>query len=181
MVRSAPGSRPVELLGPAAGRTASPVIVTDGRDLDKEVDPAAGGTATPTQIGNYDLILKIAEGGMGAVYKARHKVSGDIVAIKIVPPETAKNPVLVRRFEQEFKAASLLAHPNVVKAIEFGTVPSPYLVMEYVDGESLGQMVERISGPIQEKLAVHYITQVCDGLHRAHKQGLIHRDVKPDH
>jgi serine/threonine protein kinase len=103
-----------------------------------------------------------------------------VVAIKIIPPDTAKNPTLIRRFEQEFKAASVLDHPNVVKAIEYcGTGPSPFLVMEFVDGESLGQRVER-DGPVPEELAKHFIAQVCDGLHRAHKQGLIHRDVKPD-
>jgi serine/threonine protein kinase len=137
-------------------------------------------TATPRQIGLYDLLSKIAEGGMGAVYKAKSRVTGDVVAIKIIPAETARNPILVKRFEQEFKAASLLDHPNVVKAIEYcGIGPTPFLVMEYVDGESLGQRVER-DGPVPESLAVHFINQVCDGLQKAHKQGLIHRDVKPD-
>lgn len=137
-------------------------------------------TATPQQIGLYDLIYKIAEGGMGAVYKARNQTTGEIVAVKIIPSETAKNPILMKRFEQEFKAASLLDHPNIVKAIEYcSTGPNPFLVMEFVDGESLGQRVER-DGAVEERLAIHYITQVCDGLHRAHKQGIIHRDVKPD-
>ncbi|MGL4423005.1 MAG: protein kinase domain-containing protein, partial [Gemmataceae bacterium] len=78
--------------------------------------PPDAPTTAPQSIGNYELISKIAEGGMGAVYKGRSKITGDIVAIKIVPSETAKNPVLLKRFEQEFKAASLLDHPNVVKA-----------------------------------------------------------------
>ncbi len=134
----------------------------------------------PKQVGNYDLISKIAEGGMGAVYKAKHVTSGEIVAIKIIPPETAKNPVLLKRFEQEFRAASLFDHPNIVRAIEYcGTATSPFLVMEFVDGESLGQKVERY-GAMDEAEAVRIIGQVCDGLHRAHKQGLVHRDVKPD-
>ena len=141
---------------------------------------ASDTSAQPRQVGNYDLLAKIAEGGMGAVYKARSVITGDIVAIKIVPSETAKNPVLLKRFEQEFRAASLLDHPNIVKAIEYcGTGASPFLVMEFVDGESLGQRVER-TGAIAEAAAIHIISQVCDGLHRAHKQGLIHRDVKPD-
>jgi len=141
----------------------------------------ASDTSTqPRQVGNYDLLAKIAEGGMGAVYKARSLITGDIVAIKIVPSETAKNPILLKRFEQEFRAASLLDHPNIVKAIEYcGTGASPFLVMEFVDGESLGQRVER-DGAVAEAVAIHIISQVCDGLHRAHKQGLIHRDVKPD-
>ncbi len=135
--------------------------------------------APPKLIGAYEVIHKIAEGGMGAVYKARHPGTGELVAIKVVPAETAKNPLLVKRFEQEFRAASLIDHPNVVKAIEYGGGPSPFLVMEFVDGESLGQRVER-DGPLPEAEAVRLISQVCEGLHRAHKQGLIHRDVKPD-
>ncbi len=134
----------------------------------------------PKPFGNYDLLAKIAEGGMGAVYKGRSRETGQIVAIKIVPPEAAKSPLLLKRFEQEFKAASLIDHPNVVKAIDYcGTGNSPFLVMEFVDGESLGQQVER-DGAMPEAEAIRIIGQVCEGLHRAHKQGLIHRDVKPD-
>jgi serine/threonine protein kinase len=131
------------------------------------------------QIGNYDLISKIAEGGMGAVYKASNRTTGQIVAIKIIPPETARNPLLLKRFEQEFKAASLIDHPNVVKAIDYCGSGTPFLVMEFVDGESLGAKIER-DGALPEADAVRIIGEVCEGLHRAHKQGLIHRDVKPD-
>ena len=131
------------------------------------------------QIGNYDLISKIAEGGMGAVYKASNRTTGQIVAIKIIPPETARNPLLLKRFEQEFKAASLIDHPNVVKAIDYCGTGTPFLVMEFVDGESLGAKIER-DGALAEADAVRIIGEVCEGLHRAHKQGLIHRDVKPD-
>jgi serine/threonine protein kinase len=136
--------------------------------------------STLTQIGNYDIVAKIAEGGMGTVYKARRRSDGEIVAIKIVPATTVKHPVLLNRFEREFRAARDLDHPNVVKAIEFcGTGPSPFLVMEFVDGVSLGQKVER-EGRLPEDLAVRIITQVCNGLTAAHEKGMIHRDVKPD-
>ena len=135
---------------------------------------------TLKQVGNYELVSKIAEGGMGAVYRAKHRDTGQLVAVKIIQGEPARNPVLLRRFEQEFKAASQIDHPNVVKALEYcGTGPAPFLVMELVDGESLGQKVER-NGPLPEAEAVRLMGQVCEGLHRAHKQGLIHRDVKPD-
>jgi serine/threonine protein kinase len=131
-------------------------------------------------IGNYDLLAKIAEGGMGAVYKAKNRMSGQIVAIKIVPAQTAKNQTLLKRFEREFTAAHGIDHPNVVKAIEFcGNVPTPFLVMEYVDGESLGQRIDRV-GKLPEEEAINIIVQVCQGLHRAHKHHLIHRDIKPD-
>ena len=134
----------------------------------------------PPQVGDYDILSKIAEGGMGAVFKARSRINGEIVAIKILPPATAKNPIFLKRFEQEYRAAAAMEDPHVVRAIEFcGTGPAPFLVMEYVDGESLGARVER-DGPIPEEQAIHIIAQVCQGLHKAHKQKLIHRDVKPD-
>jgi serine/threonine protein kinase len=134
----------------------------------------------PQSVGNYDLIQKIADGGMGTVYKARHRTTGEIVAVKILPASMAANAVLVRRFEQEFKAASSLDHPNIVRALEYGQEGStPYLVMEYVAGESLGQRIERI-GRLPEGEAIKIIVQVAQGLHKAHKQGMVHRDVKPD-
>jgi serine/threonine protein kinase len=114
------------------------------------------------------------------VYKCRHRGTGDIVAVKVIAPGTARNPVVLQRFEREFTAARVLEHPNVVRAIEYcGTGPHPFLVMEFVDGESLGQRVER-AGAVPEAEAVRLIGQICDGLQRAHKQGLVHRDVKPD-
>src|SRR5476649_2059272 len=96
------------------------------------------------EIGNYELISKIAEGGMGAVYRGRHRDSETVVAIKIIPAETARNRVLLTRFEQEFRAARLMDQPNGVDAIEYCAVgPQPFLVMEYVDGLSLGEKVDR--------------------------------------
>jgi len=132
------------------------------------------------QIGNYDLVEKIAEGGMGKVFKARHRQTGEIVAIKVVPPHMVSNAVFIKRFEQEYNAAKVLDHPNIVKAIEFGHEDgSPFLVMEFVEGESLGQRLERI-GHLSEAEAIRIIGHVSQGLHKAHKLGLIHRDVKPD-
>jgi serine/threonine protein kinase len=131
-------------------------------------------------VGNYELVEKIAEGGMGTVYKGRQRETGEIVAIKVVSPHMASNPVLLKRFEQEYNAARQLDHPNIVKALAFGTNGStPYLVMEFVDGETLGQKIER-DGAMPERDAIRLIAQVAQGLHRAHKEKLIHRDVKPD-
>ena len=142
-----------------------------------------GPPPTLRELGSYELLEKIAEGGMGAVFKGRPKGGGEVIAIKVLPPDTARNATLLKRFEQEFRAATLIDHPNVVKAIEYSgptpNTPAPFLVMEYVDGCSLGTLIEQ-SGPLAEADAVHIIAQVCDGLHCAHKQGLIHRDVKPD-
>jgi serine/threonine protein kinase len=136
--------------------------------------------ATLRTVGNFALLTKIADGGMGSVYRARNTVSGDVVAIKIVPASMAANQVLLKRFEQEFKAANSLDHPNIVRAIEFGTEKgSPYLVMEYVEGETLGQRIDRM-GRVPEKDAIRIIGQIAQGLHKAHSHGMVHRDVKPD-
>lgn len=143
------------------------------------MEPYATMTSLQT-VGTYELVEKIAEGGMGAIYRGRDRASGQIVAVKIMPPHMASNPILLKRFEQEFKVASRLDHPNIVRALDFGDANgSPYLVMEFVDGESLGQRLER-EGKIAEVEAIKIVAQVAQGLHRAHKLGLIHRDVKPD-
>jgi len=140
----------------------------------------ASSNDTPRSIGNYDLLEKIAEGGMGSIYRGRHRETGLIVAIKIMPAHTASNPVLLMRFEQEFRAASRLDHPNIVRALDFGeSGDTPYLVMEFVEGESLGQKLER-DGRMSEAEAIRIIAQIAQALHRAHKQNLVHRDVKPD-
>jgi len=132
------------------------------------------------EIGGYEILEKVAEGGMGTVYKGRRRSDGLVVAIKILPAIAAKNPVLLQRFKREFNAARQLDHPNIVRAIEYcDTVPTPFLVMEFVEGESLGQRIER-EGKLTEAEAIRIMAQVCQGLHRAHKQNLIHRDVKPD-
>jgi serine/threonine protein kinase len=131
-------------------------------------------------IGNYDLLEKIGDGSMGVVYKARRWKSEELVAIKVLHPHVAKNPVLLKRFEQEFRVASKLDHPNVVKVIEFsGNGGQPYYVMELIDGESLGDRLDR-QGKIPEEEAIRIVVDAAHGLHRAHRQGLIHRDIKPD-
>jgi serine/threonine protein kinase len=136
--------------------------------------------STMQSIGDYDVTDKIAEGGMGTVYKGKHRFTGQVVAIKVVPPNMLNNQVLLKRFENEFRAASKLNHPNVVRAIDYGTVAGrPYLVMEYVDGESLGQRLER-DGRISEDESVRMVSLAAKGLQEAHTHGLIHRDIKPD-
>ena len=131
-------------------------------------------------VGNYDLVEKIAEGGMGTVYKGRNRLTGDVVAVKVVPPHIAANPVYLKRFEKEYNAAKALDHPNIVRALDFGWHgESPYLVMEFVEGESLGQRLER-DHLLSEAEALSIIEQVAQGIDSAHAMGLVHRDVKPD-
>jgi serine/threonine protein kinase len=131
-------------------------------------------------LGEYDLLSLLGEGAMGTVYRARHRRTREVVAVKVMPADVARSPVLLKRFEQEFRIAAKLDHPNVVRAIEHcGEGPTPFLVMELVEGESLGEKLER-EGRLSEEEALRIIAQVAHGLHRAHRQGLIHRDIKPD-
>jgi serine/threonine protein kinase len=134
----------------------------------------------PQTIGDYDLLAVVGEGGSGTVYRGRHRRTGTIVAVKIMDPELAENPVLLKRFEQEFHTARTLRHPHLVRGLDYGTVSGvPYLVMEFVEGESLGDRLDR-DGRMPEAEAVRLIVQVATGLSQAHRRGLVHRDIKPD-
>jgi eukaryotic-like serine/threonine-protein kinase len=141
------------------------------------------GLAPPPEsrsIGRYELLVKVGEGGIGQVFKARHQVTGEIVAVKLLARNVAANPVTLKRFEQEFIASRKIDHPNVIRAIEHARwEDQPYLVMEYVEGESVGALIER-ARRLAEAEAVRLIAQVCEGLAQAHHRGMIHRDIKPD-
>src|SRR5438105_1926552 len=131
-------------------------------------------------VGKYHIVAKLAEGALSSVYKAHDPATGTTVAIKVASVATAREPVLVKRFEQEYRSTSNLNHPNIVHGLEFGWEgPRPFIVLEFVDGEDLWARIERL-GRLPEAEAVGYITQVARGLHEAHKRGIIHRDIKPD-
>lgn len=138
------------------------------------------GPSLPRQIGPYTLLERIGVGGMGSVYRASRPNDSTHVAIKVMAESTRSNPVLLRRFEQEFRAASRLDHPNMVRAIDYGEAEGvPYLVMELVQGMNLSDHIEE-KGKLPEAEAIRLVGQVAQGLYRAHKMGLVHRDVKPD-
>ena len=132
------------------------------------------------KVGQYELLKKIAEGGMGSIYMARNIKNKTVVAIKVMSPNYVHNPVLLKRFEQEFRVASKFNHPNLVRALEFGTDNDlPFLVLEFVNGESLGVQISR-NGKFEELEGIKIIAQVAKALNQVHKDKLIHRDVKPD-
>src|SRR5262249_8360644 len=131
-------------------------------------------------LGSYEVLEKLGEGGMATVYKARHPETGALVAIKLLAPATAANPVLCQRFQQEFQATHCLNHPGLVRGLECGRCEEgAFFVMELVDGESLGDRIER-EGPLPPAEAARIIARVGEALHYAHELGVIHRDVKPD-
>ncbi len=139
----------------------------------------AGSDALP-RLPGYEILHQISEGGMAVVYKGRQLQTGAIVAIKMLTPEMAANPVIARRFEQEYRTARSLTHPNVVRCLDFGQSDAgQFLVMELIEGESLGERIDRV-GPLAPAEALRLIGQVGRALDCAHEVGLIHRDVKPD-
>jgi serine/threonine protein kinase len=142
----------------------------------------ATAAATPLRsLGNYDLLDKIADGGIGSVHKGRNRTTGELVAVKVLEPlKTRGDDILLKRFEQEFHAARALDHPHVVRALDFGREgTAAYLVLELVDGESLGARIER-QGPLPEDEAVRLVVQIGQALDAIHERGMVHRDVKPD-
>jgi len=127
----------------------------------------------------YEILSCIGSGGMGAVYLARQTVIERLVALKLLLPQRGLDELSLRRLRQEARAASQLAHPNIVRVFDFGVWEDiPYLAMEYVDGRSLQQII-RENGPLDVEKAAHIFVQACDGLEVAHEQGVIHRDLKP--
>jgi serine/threonine protein kinase len=131
-------------------------------------------------IGPYEDLEKIAEGGTATVYKGRHHITGEVVAVKVLRSDLAGEPVVVSRFEQEYRVASSLDHPNIVRGLDYGRDGAvPYLAMELVEGRSLGQRIED-EGRLPEDEAVRIISQVAHALDLAHQLQIIHRDVKPD-
>ena len=130
-------------------------------------------------LGQYRILEEVGRGGMGRVYKAEHRTMGRVVALKVLAPELLSNPRAVELFQHEVRAAAQLVHPNIVTAYDANRSGGRYyLVLEYVDGPNLGQLVRR-RGPLNVGLACDYMRQAALGLQCAHNLGMLHRDVKP--
>lgn len=160
-------------------------------DFKPQVDQCFGGKPPPaqptpqpaaktvTRLGEYDLLEQIGEGGMGAVYKARHRRMNRIVALKVLSPRIVGTPQAIERFQREVQTISQLSHPHIVTAFDAGEDQGVhYLVMEFVAGQDLSSLLrERGRLPVTE--ALRYILQTAEGLEYAHKKGIVHRDIKP--
>jgi serine/threonine-protein kinase len=144
-----------------------------------QVNTIFQGQASSLVLGQYRILERLGEGGMGQVYKARHQTMGRIVAIKVIRKDRLGNANLIRRFHREIQLAATLAHPNVVLAFDADQVGGTHFyAMEYVDGTDLSRLVKQ-SGPLPVATACEYIRQAAGGLQHAHERGLVHRDIKP--
>jgi hypothetical protein len=142
--------------------------------------PAGDGSngSVPTRLGPYEILGHLGEGGMGTVYRARHRELDRVVALKVLPADRV-DEAAVARFRNEMRAAGRLVHPNIVTAHDAGRVGGTYfLAMDFIDGADLSALVRRL-GPLPVADACELIRQAAVGLQHAGECGLTHRDVKP--
>ncbi|MFH0938670.1 MAG: serine/threonine-protein kinase [Planctomycetota bacterium] len=131
--------------------------------------------------GEFKLLKKLGEGGMGAVFKAQETLANRVVALKVLRKNLANTKGFKERFEREAKLAGSLNHPNIVACHSAGTIQDiQYLVMEFVEGETLKARLQREGGKLPENDVLKIIRQIALGLGHAHAKGVVHRDIKPD-
>ena len=131
-----------------------------------------------TRLGPYEIVAAIGAGGMGEVYKARDTRLDRTVAIKVLPEHVAADPDLKQRFEREAKTISSLNHPHICTLYDIGSQDGiDFLVMEYLEGDTLAQRLEQGALPLDQALQV--AIEIADALDKAHRQGITHRDLKP--
>lgn len=126
----------------------------------------------------YQIMTPIGEGGMALVYLARDLRTGHDVAIKFLRPEYKQNPDFLSRFQREANAASKMSHHNIVNLLDVGTTENPYIVIEYVNGKTLKDII-RESKTLPEDVSVQIAIRILSALQHAHQAGIIHRDIKP--
>jgi eukaryotic-like serine/threonine-protein kinase len=159
--------------------------------LDIDNGATAAIAAAPTQTGvrvekgsvfagRYEILGLLGKGGMGAVYRARDRQLDEVVAVKVLRPEVVKDdPSLLDRFKHETKLARKITHRNVLRTHDFGeTEGTPYISMEYLDGVTLKDLIQN-KGALPAGVGLRIAKQMCQGLDAAHRQGVIHRDIKP--
>jgi eukaryotic-like serine/threonine-protein kinase len=130
-------------------------------------------------IGQYQVVEKIGEGGMGVIYKAVHSTLQQVVAIKALPDSFSSHPEVRQRFIREATIQAKVSHPNIVNILNFFELEnSCYIVMEYVEGETLDAMIKR-QGLIPPARCLSLFEQIAAGIEYAHAKGIVHRDIKP--
>jgi serine/threonine protein kinase len=156
------------------------ILVRDGVLTHFQAEQFLQGRWRRFTIGKYKVMEKLGSGGMGSVYLCEHKFMRRRAAVKVLPAAKAEDPSSLERFYREARAVAVLDHPNIVRAYDIDQDDKlHFLVMEYVDGSSLQEIVKKF-GPMDVIRAAHYIRQAAIGLQHAHQTGgLVHRDIKP--
>jgi serine/threonine protein kinase len=164
---------------PAKPQELAGLLVRDGFLTAFQADHLMRGRRPKFLIGKYVILDRLGAGGMGAVYLCEHLQLERLVALKVLPADQAEDPGALARFIREAQAVAALNHPNIVRAYDVDVEGKTYfLVMEYVDGVNLQDLVTR-HGRLDPTRAAHYISQSAEGLQHAHQAGLVHRDIKP--
>jgi WD40 repeat protein/serine/threonine protein kinase len=154
-------------------------LLSTGRLTGYQAEAICQGQTKGLVLGDYTILDKLGAGGMGQVFKARHRTMERAVALKILLPRLVDSPDAVLRFRREVKATARLMHPNIAVAHDAGEHEGThYLVTEYVEGQDLGKLVQK-QGRLPVAEAVDYILQAARGLEYSHQSGVIHRDIKP--
>ena len=134
--------------------------------------------ASGTRLGPYEIQSPLGAGGMGEVYKARDTRLDRTVAIKVLPEHVAANPDLKQRFEREARTVAALNHPHICTLHDIGNQDgTDFLVMEYLEGETLAQRLTKGALPLDQ--ALRYAVEIADALDKAHRKGITHRDLNP--
>lgn len=164
---------------PQNARILAEELVRAGRLTPFQSQELLAGRYRQLMIGERELLAVIGAGGMGQVYRARHRRLDRIEAVKVISTKRLDSADAVARFEIEARAAARLAHPNIVATYDAGTLDDVcFIAMEYVDGEDLSRTVKK-NGPLSVADAVNSIAQAAQGLAVAHGAGIVHRDIKP--
>jgi hypothetical protein len=173
-------------LGLPTGVQAGPARENAGRGATRTQHTGSGLFVPPDpeeldeQFPQLEIIELLGQGGMGAVYKARQKQLGRLVALKILPPQTGQDPAFAERFNREARSLALLNHPNIVTVHDFGHTSEGlyYFIMEFVEGTDLRQVLHGKQLSTAQALTV--VPQICAALQFAHDEGVVHRDIKPE-
>ena len=163
---------------PSDGTAIVESLVKSGALTGFQAEGISRGAFAALRIGNYDILDRLGAGGMGTVFKARHRRMRRVVALKVLARNLCDDPLFVQRFHREVETLAKLAHPNIVMAFDADEAEvGHFLVMELVDGADLATIAARERIPVGK--AVRAIADAARGLEYAHRQGFVHRDIKP--